>query len=325
MQHNSRAPQPNVRPPVWLPQGTERLPPPGHPVPDGIPTAPPISAGPRPVSASQQAAAGTTRRLASEEETLSNGCPIPEGIIDPSPTVTQSDSAKNAKRQKRRGQAKSGTTKPTKILRKERIPCPKCLPDSGKLKGHFGRHITKSSFGGNRNKQRKVVSVPAPQTQRIAEVCPVVPPLATSDDQNSTEDRKSFQQRKDRQRQPKQPCPKCVPGSGKLIGHMGRHVKKGSAKIFGSRGPVQPVAVPKQSQIECPRCIPGSGKLPGHFGRHITKKPPCPTMLVDLARQLRAEANAAVKRNVQLTGPAQAQVRSTLQLLHTYTAVALSS
>eukprot|EP01047_Picozoa_sp_COSAG01_P010036 COSAG01_NODE_421_length_17271_cov_524.391218_10_plen_49_part_00 len=48
-------------------------------------------------------------------------------------------------------------------------------------------------------------------------------------------------------------------------------------------------------------------------------------MLVDLARQLRAEANAAVKRNVQLTGPAQAQVRSTLQLLHTYMAVALSS
>eukprot|EP01046_Picozoa_sp_COSAG06_P024111 COSAG06_NODE_1948_length_8000_cov_8.928870_3_plen_281_part_00 len=57
-------------------------------------------------------------------------------------------------------------------------------------------------------------------------------------------------------------CPMCVKGSGKPVGHKGRHMNaKVKPKAAGS----------SSSSGECPLCAPGSGKPVGHKGRHLVK------------------------------------------------------
>ena len=55
-------------------------------------------------------------------------------------------------------------------------------------------------------------------------------------------------------------CPRCVAGSGKPLGHGGRHQRTLSVPA--------PVGF-----IECPRCTAGSGKPVGHGGRHLSVIP----------------------------------------------------
>lgn len=50
-------------------------------------------------------------------------------------------------------------------------------------------------------------------------------------------------------------CPFCVPGSGNLRGHRGKH-RLVERKTYEQGG-------------ECSLCVPGSGKLSGHLGRHL--------------------------------------------------------
>jgi hypothetical protein len=78
-------------------------------------------------------------------------------------------------------------------------------------------------------------------------------------------------------------CPMCVKGSGKPVGHKGRHL---TAKVKPARQaaavkvkPARQAAAVKaaarggssSSSGECPLCARGSGKPVGHKGRHLVK------------------------------------------------------
>lgn len=62
-------------------------------------------------------------------------------------------------------------------------------------------------------------------------------------------------------------CPKCVAGSGRLLGHRGRHTTKLRSKAY------QPFHPRQKNKSPCLLCIPGSGRLAGHRGRHTTTLP----------------------------------------------------
>ena len=55
------------------------------------------------------------------------------------------------------------------------------------------------------------------------------------------------------------PCPQCVVGSGKILGHLGRH----RLKVSTPKSRVVSVG-----QRPCLQCAEGSGKMLGHRGRH---------------------------------------------------------
>ena len=55
------------------------------------------------------------------------------------------------------------------------------------------------------------------------------------------------------------PCPQCVVGSGKILGHLGRH----RLKVSTPRSRLVGVG-----QLPCPQCAEESGKMLGHRGRH---------------------------------------------------------
>ena len=55
------------------------------------------------------------------------------------------------------------------------------------------------------------------------------------------------------------PCPQCVIGSGKILGHLGRH----RLKVSAPKSRVVDIG-----QLPCPQCAEGSGKMLGHRGRH---------------------------------------------------------
>ena len=60
------------------------------------------------------------------------------------------------------------------------------------------------------------------------------------------------------------PCDKCYEGSGKMMGHRGRHTLEPKCQ------PCSPASETKDDDgvfIECPKCPPGSGKKKGHRGK----------------------------------------------------------
>ena len=59
------------------------------------------------------------------------------------------------------------------------------------------------------------------------------------------------------------PCDKCFEGSGKMMGHRGRHTLEPKCE------PCSPQSESKDDGdfVECPKCPPGSGKKKGHRGK----------------------------------------------------------
>ena len=59
------------------------------------------------------------------------------------------------------------------------------------------------------------------------------------------------------------PCDKCFEGSGKMMGHRGRHTLEAKCE------PCSPQGESKDDGdfVECPKCPPGSGKKKGHRGK----------------------------------------------------------